>query len=95
MYVLKGKTSRLFRALKLEVKEGSPLRGYLIAGVSGTLLHVLLDYPLYSDIKPFYPLEYNPLYNPGLTADIYMFCTITAIIGLIGYLLVIIESLSR
>ena len=33
----------------------------LISGVLGVWLHVLLDAPLYRDIRPFFPIEANPL----------------------------------
>ena len=34
-----------------------------LSGVLGAWLHVLFDAPLYSDMKPFYPLQANPLYG--------------------------------
>ena len=46
----------------------------MFAGVLGTLLHVLLDSPLYDDIRPFYPLTANPLYNPALSSEVYGVC---------------------
>ena len=34
-----------------------------LSGVLGAWLHVLFDAPLYGDIRPFYPMQANPLYG--------------------------------
>ena len=91
MYVLRGSLDKLFKLLKL-VEKGVNLKGFVTAGVGGTLIHVLLDSPIYSDIRPFYPLDVNPLYNPSLTPEIYLFCTITIMIGLVLYLIILIKE---
>ena len=47
--------------------------GRLIAsGILGTWFHVLLDAPLYRDIRPFFPFDANPLY--GLVGRGQMYC---------------------
>jgi hypothetical protein len=46
------------------------------AGVSGWALHVLLDAPLYSDIRPLLPLTVNPFYNPNLDFTASSLCVI-------------------
>jgi len=50
----------LYRGLALVGEEGGGVRGYVSAGALGWALHVLLDAPLYSDIKPLYPSPINP-----------------------------------
>jgi len=40
-------------------------RSFIVAGALGTGLHVLLDAPLYDDIKPLYPIATNPFYTPS------------------------------
>lgn len=35
----------------------------LISSLAGAWVHILMDAPLYSDIKPFFPFKTNPLYG--------------------------------
>jgi len=49
-----------FKGLALVGEGHEGLRNYILAGVLGWALHVLLDAPLYYDIKPLYPLLTNP-----------------------------------
>ena len=35
----------------------------VVSGILGGFFHVLMDVPLYTDIKPFYPSDYNPFYG--------------------------------
>jgi hypothetical protein len=75
----------LYRILYLEPINNLNLKSFMLASVSGTILHVLLDSPLYSDIHPFYPLITNPLYNPNLAFEIYSICMWMGIFGIIYY----------
>ncbi|MCD6537820.1 hypothetical protein J7L18_04335 [Candidatus Bathyarchaeota archaeon] len=65
----------------------------MTAGVSGTILHVLLDAPLYSDIRPFYPITANPLYNPSISLLINGFCIFAGIVGIIIYIAISVYTL--
>ncbi len=85
MFLLEGTFHPLFRTLLLEKDEPLGLPSFMAAGVLGIMLHVLLDSPLYSDIRPFYPLTVNPLYNPDLTPEAYSFCVLMGILGIIFY----------
>lgn len=85
MYVIEEFMQPLYKLLLLETSETLGSWSFTVAGSLGALLHVLLDTPLYSDIKPFYPLMVNPLYNPLLTSCIYTTCSLMLIIGLIYY----------
>jgi len=60
-----------------------------LAAFSGIYLHILLDSPLYTDIKPFYPFTGNPFYRINLgkgliisDAEIYFLCILLFIAGL-------------
>jgi len=59
LYITKGALRSL--RVKLYLESDDDLKSYLVAGVIGWLMHVLLDAPLYYDIRPLYPLEVNPL----------------------------------
>ena len=84
MYILERKLAPRLRPPSLE-RGCAGKRSFLIAGVAGTWLHVLLDSPLYSDIKPFYPAAANPLYNPSLAPYIYGLCLVSGAAGLALY----------
>lgn len=62
------------RFLKLDQKRSFPriFAGALI----GVYSHILLDAPLYNDIKPFWPLDLNPLLSENMfrIREIYGFC---------------------
>jgi membrane-bound metal-dependent hydrolase YbcI (DUF457 family) len=80
----------LYKMLLLEKDQKYNLRSFMLAGVLGTELHILLDSPLYGDIQPFFPITINPLYNPALTLVVYSFCVWMGMLGIVfyGYLLV-------
>jgi len=89
--------SRLMSFLKLEQKLS--FKSILSAALSGIFLHILLDSPLYSDIRPFYPLGFNPLLSCSMFVglEIYTLCALSFIGGGIVYAirLVFRRGLSR
>jgi hypothetical protein len=46
----------------------------ILTSFVGVYSHILLDAPLYADIKPFYPLQANPFYGMAGERAIYAFC---------------------
>jgi len=48
----------------------------ILSGILGACFHVLLDSPLYSDIKPFYPITTNPLFGLLGHSTIYLLCSL-------------------
>ncbi len=92
LYKLERFLRILWLPLKLETRNQLSLKTYLVAGALGTVSHILLDTPLYSDIKPFYPFGVNPLYNPGLTILIYQSCLLLGSIGLTYYILLLFRG---
>ena len=58
MNKIRGKFSTLLRFFKLEQK--SSFRSILLASLSGVYVHILLDSRMHTDIRPFYPLDFNP-----------------------------------
>jgi hypothetical protein len=83
MFLLERFLHPIYKAFQLESDGMLNLKSFLVAGVSGTVLHVLLGSPLYDDIHPFYLLTVNPLYNPALSLEIYSFCVWTGALGII------------
>jgi len=77
--------SPLMSFLKLEQKLS--FKTILSAALLGVYVHILLDSPLYPDIRPFFPFDFNPLLNLSMfiSFDIYTLCTLSFIGGGIVY----------
>ncbi|NIR87405.1 hypothetical protein GWO13_07505 [Candidatus Bathyarchaeota archaeon] len=72
------------RFLKLDQKRSFPriFAGALI----GVYSHILLDAPLYTDIKPFWPLDLNPLYSETMPRGLmYGICGTSFIVAFVIY----------
>jgi len=95
MFLLEGFFQPIYKALLFKSERTSRLKPFIIAGVSGIMLHVALDSPLYDDIRPFYPLTVNPLYNPSLSLYVYSFCVWMGLIGIAFYLGLLILLIYR
>ncbi|MGB9786713.1 MAG: hydrolase [Infirmifilum sp.] len=95
MLLLEKSFAPLYKLLLLEAGEQTSARAFYAAGVIGTELHVLLDAPLYSDIKPFFPLTINPLYNPTLTPLIYDLCVAAWLLGILFYGIIVVATILR
>jgi membrane-bound metal-dependent hydrolase YbcI (DUF457 family) len=74
MSKVRASLSPLLSLFKLEHK--SSFKTILMASLAGIYIHILLDSRMHSDIRPFYPLDFNPLLSgsalPGL--GVYMLC---------------------
>ncbi|MFQ5819954.1 MAG: metal-dependent hydrolase [Candidatus Heimdallarchaeota archaeon] len=79
--------SPLISVLKLEQKLS--FNSIISASLIGVYLHIFLDSFLYTDIKPVYPFDYNPLLsqNMFIGSEIYLFCTLTFIGGGVIYVI--------
>jgi len=55
----------------------------LLTSILGVYSHIIFDSPLYTDIKPFYPLPINPFYKLFSYDQIYSFCKISFVVGII------------
>lgn len=65
------------------------MKQYIISGILGALFHVLFDAPLYTDIKPFFPLDINPFYDLISNRSMYKICALLFIPAMILYFLII------
>jgi hypothetical protein len=90
MFFLERIMHPLYKTLLLEPEATFKKTNFIIAGVLGTMLHVLFDSPLYFDIKPFYPLTVNPFYGSVSSFEIYLLSFWLGVLGVVFYLLLLI-----
>ena len=95
MFLLERPMHPLYKRLLLEPQATLKKSQFIIAGVLGTILHVLFDAPLYWDIKPFYPLTANPLYGTVSSHEIYLLSVYMGALGIIFYSLLIVWAYKR
>ncbi len=61
------------------------VKGLIGACLLGVYFHVFLDAFLYTDIRPFFPLRWNPFYGKVTSAWMYGFCLISFVVGSLLY----------
>jgi len=66
--------SPLLLSFKLEQK--STFKNILLASLTGIYIHILLDSRMHRDIRPFYPLDFNPFLSSSTLPEllVYMLC---------------------
>jgi len=66
--------SPLLSFFKLEQK--STFRNILLASLTGIYIHILLDSRMHRDIRPFYPLDFNPFLSSSTLAgwEVHVLC---------------------
>jgi membrane-bound metal-dependent hydrolase YbcI (DUF457 family) len=69
------------------------LKRMLISGILGVWFHIITDSILYSDIKPFYPFSFNPMYGLIGIEKLYLICLLLFIPVLIMLLIMRHKSL--
>ena len=90
MFFLERTMHPIYSTLLLEPEASFKKTHFVVAGVLGTSLHVLFDSPLYSDIKPFYPLNVNPLFGSVSSSEIYLISVGMGVLGIIFYSLLLL-----
>ena len=83
MLNLDGILHPLYGLLHLDLEINRKPVPFILAGTSGTMLHVLIDSPLYVEMNPLYLLTTNPMYNPTLSFGVYCMCVMMGIFGLV------------
>lgn len=80
-----------------KIKQNPSFVKILVASTIGIYLHLLLDAPLYSDMKPFFPLSSNPFLNKSdlITDTIYLFCGYCFLVAIILYLVYIATQIKK
>jgi hypothetical protein len=95
MFLLERISRSLYKTLLLESNATPKLKSFIVAGALGTMLHVLLDSPLYEDIRPFYPLLANPLYHSASSSEVYIFCVWMGMFGVVFYIALLVLLVYR
>jgi membrane-bound metal-dependent hydrolase YbcI (DUF457 family) len=91
----RGILSSIMKKL-LKLPYSPSLKKYMLSGILGTWFHVVLDSPLYTDIKPFYPYtNSNPLYGTIEIGTMYKYCALAFIPAFAFYLLTVFIELKR
>ncbi|MBA7671128.1 hypothetical protein ES703_79279 [subsurface metagenome] len=66
----------------------------LVAALAGVYIHILFDAPIYTDIQPLFPLDFNPFYYstvlPGFTET--MICVLCFMGAVPVYLIILIQA---
>lgn len=89
-YKFKGHLKKLMNILRLDYLPS--LKTAVLSGVLGAWLHVILDSPLYSDIRPLFPLPFNPLHGLFTHFQVYDFCKWCFLPAIIMYLFIILRK---
>ena len=81
MSKVRSSLSPLMSFFKLEEKLS--FKSVLSASLFGVYLHILLDSPLYSEIRPFYPFDFNPFLSNSMfiVFEVYTLCVLSLIGG--------------
>jgi len=95
MFLLERFLRPLYKTFLLESNDTPRWESFIVAGVLGTMLHVLLDSPLYDDIRPFYPSLANPLYHSASSSEVYSFCVWIGMFGVVFYIALLVLLVYR
>lgn len=83
MFAVRNGVQRIMSAFKLQ--QNSSFRKIFFTSLFGVYFHIFLDSPLYREIKPLYPSDFNPMYRTISASFIYLFCILSFLAGFILY----------
>lgn len=83
IYYFKNEFNKIMAYVRLT--QDSSYKQILLASFFGVYLHILLDSPLYIDIKPFYPFEINPFYGMISLQQIILLCKVSFLMSVLFY----------
>ena len=71
-----------------KIEQSISLKKILFSSICAIFLHILLDAPSYSDIRPFFPFEFNPFYRSSVMSGLieYIVCAWCFIGAIIVYI---------
>jgi len=85
LYFLRTKIKKIMAIFKLA--QDSSFKKILWTSFFGVYFHILLDSFINRDVKPFYPLEGNPFLGLFSISQIYIFCGLSFLVGILLYLI--------
>ena len=85
LYLLKDNIKKIMVIFKLT--QDSSFKKILWTSFFGVYSHLLLDSFLYREVKPFYPFEGNPFLGLFSFQQIYLFCGLSFLVGILFYLI--------
>jgi len=85
LYLLRKPIKKVMTILKLS--QDSSFKKILWTSFFGVYFHLLLDSFLYREMNPFYPLETNPFFGLFSYQQIYLFCSLSFLVGISFYLI--------
>lgn len=92
VYALRSVLHEILVAFRLPQK--SSFKKILLTSLFGVYFHIFLDSFLYTDIRPFYPLEIKPLYGAIQSRTIYLFCVVSFLLGFLLYIYRVVKGVS-
>ncbi len=70
-----------------KLAQNSSFKKIIWTSFFGVYFHILLDAFLYEEMNPFYPIKGNPFLGMFSSQQVYLFCSVSFLIGLIFYLI--------
>ena len=97
--MIMSKIRRYFTPLLtfFKIEQSISFKKILFSSICAIFLHILLDSPIYLDIRPFFPFEFNPFYRstfmPGLIE--YLICVWCFIGAIFVYIIRLFQHKNR
>lgn len=85
LYLLRRQVKKIMAIFRLA--QDSSFKKILWTSFFGVYFHIFLDSFINKDMKPFYPLEANPLLGLFTPLQIYLFCGLSLLAGILLYLI--------
>jgi len=85
LYLLRKPIKKVMAIFRLA--QDSSFKKILWTSFFGVYFHLLLDSFLYREMNPFYPLEGNLFFGLFSSQQIYLFCSLSFLVGILFYLI--------
>lgn len=82
-FLLKKQIKKVMKLFRLD--QNTSFKKIILTSFIGVYLHILLDAFLYKDMNPFYPIIGNPFFNLFSSFQVYLFSSLSFLIGFIIY----------
>ena len=85
LYLLRKPIKKVMAIFRLA--QDSSFKKILWTSFFGVYFHLLLDSFLYREMNPLYPLKGNPFFGLFSSQQIYLFCSLSFLVGILFYLI--------